>query len=43
MILIGMWEVLTAVLIIVLAPVGYLIENKYWELAAKYQREKKHG
>lgn len=45
MIIIGLWELLTVLTIIVLGSViylvGYLVE-KYQELSEKYQREKKH-
>lgn len=45
MIIIGLWELLTVLNIIVLGSViylvGYMVE-KYRELSGKYQREKKH-
>nr|DAP04724.1 MAG TPA: hypothetical protein [Herelleviridae sp.] len=45
MIIIGLWELLTVLNIIVLASVLYLVgylAEKYHELAGKHQREKKH-
>lgn len=45
MIIIGLWELLTVLAIIVLGSVIYLVgymAEKYRELSGKYQREKKH-
>lgn len=45
MIIIGLWELLTVLTIIVLGSVLYLVgylAEKYHELFGKYQREKKH-
>lgn len=45
MIIIGLWELLTVLNIIILAAVLYLVgclADKYHELSGKRQREKKH-